>query len=115
MEDVSFYRKLDPENIDHYNKFPNQTREPRIALYEDDEMFFGTEDTQPELYNPQERETVEFGKFESYEKSVEKFMDTLTVFEKSGNLFFDSIVYGVIHRLMEGKGDFKKMTLNMWD
>ena len=23
MEDVSFYRKLDPENIDHYYKFPN--------------------------------------------------------------------------------------------
>ena len=25
MEDVSLYRKLDPENIDHYDKFPNQT------------------------------------------------------------------------------------------
>ena len=47
MEDVSFYRKLDPENIDHYNKFPNQTFDPRVVVYEDDEMFFGTEDTQP--------------------------------------------------------------------
>ena len=25
MEDVSFYRKLDPENLNHYNKFPNCT------------------------------------------------------------------------------------------
>ena len=25
MEDVSFYRKLDPENLKHYNKFPNWT------------------------------------------------------------------------------------------
>ena len=24
-EDVSLYRKLDPENIDDYDKFPNQT------------------------------------------------------------------------------------------
>ena len=39
MEDVGFYRKLDPENIDHYNKFPNQTRDPRVAVYEDDECF----------------------------------------------------------------------------
>ena len=39
MEDVSFYRKLDPENIDHYNKFPKQTRDSRVPLYEDDEMF----------------------------------------------------------------------------
>ena len=64
MEDVSFYRKLDPENIDHYNKFPNQTLDPRIVVYEDDEMFFGTEDTQPELYDLQDRETVESDKFE---------------------------------------------------
>ena len=71
MEDVSFYRKFDPENIDHYNtftnqtrdpkvavkfdpenidhcdtsEFTNQTRDPRVAIYEDDEMVFGTEDT----------------------------------------------------------------------
>ena len=27
-EDVSFYRKLDPDNLDDYYKFPNQTRDP---------------------------------------------------------------------------------------
>ena len=32
MEGVSFFRKLDPENYDHYNKFPNQTRDPRSAV-----------------------------------------------------------------------------------
>ena len=77
MEDVSFYRKLDPENIDHYNKFPNQTRDPRVAVSEDDEMFFGTEDTQPELYAPENRECVEFDKFEGFEKPAKKFKDTL--------------------------------------
>ena len=55
MEDVSFYRKFDPENLDHYNTFTNQTRDPRVVVYEDDEMFFGTEDTQSELYDPEVR------------------------------------------------------------
>ena len=56
MEDVSFYRKFDPENLDHYNTFTNQTRDPRVMLYEDDEMFFGTENTQSELCDPEVRE-----------------------------------------------------------
>ena len=77
MEDVSFCTKLDPENIDHYNKFPNQTRDPRVAVYEDDEMFFVTEDTQPELHAPENRECVEFDKFEGFEKPAKKFKDTL--------------------------------------
>ena len=72
MEDVSFYKTFDPENIDQYNKFPNQTRNPKDAVYEDDEMFFGTEDTQPEIFAPENREHVEFDKFEGFEKSVKK-------------------------------------------
>ena len=77
MEDVSFYRKLDPGNIDNYIKFLNQTRNPRVAVYEVDEMFFGTKVTQPELLAPKNRENVEFDKFEGYEKSVKKFMNAL--------------------------------------
>ena len=103
MEDVSFYRKLDPENIDHYNKFPNQTRDHRAAVYEDDEMFFGTDDTQPELFTPENGECVEFDKFEGFEKSVKKFKDTLQNFKNTGNPFFDSIVYGVMFRISDGK------------
>ena len=77
MEVESFYRKLDPGNIDNYIKFPNQTRGPRVAVYEVDEMFFGTKDTQPELLAPKNRENVEFDKFEGYEKSAKKFMNAL--------------------------------------
>ena len=44
-EGVSFYRNVDLSNIDNYNKFPNQTRDPRSAVYEDNEMFFDVEDT----------------------------------------------------------------------
>ena len=36
--DISCYRKLDPHNLEHYNRFPNQTRNPISAVYEDDEF-----------------------------------------------------------------------------
>lgn len=51
------------DNIDKYNKFPNQTRHPRSDIYEDNEMFFGTDDTQPELYAPENRKMVNFDFF----------------------------------------------------
>ena len=51
-DELNFYRKFDPEDRSQYSKFPNQTTDPRVAVYEDDEMFFGTEDQQPELYAP---------------------------------------------------------------
>ena len=101
MEDVSFYRKWDPGNIDDYIKFPNQTRDPGVAVYEDDEMFFGSEGMQTELFAPENRENVEFYKFEGYEKSVKKFMDALQNFENSDNPFFDSIVYGLMCKITE--------------
>ena len=43
-------------------------------------MLFGTEDTQPELYAPRSRENVKFDKFNSYEKIVKIFMNTLQKF-----------------------------------
>ena len=88
MEDVSFYRKLDPGNIDNYIKFPNQTRNPRVAVYEVNEMFFGTKDTQPELLAPKNRENVEFDKFEGYEKSVKKFMNAFQNVKTARGPFF---------------------------
>ena len=103
MEDESFSRTFDPENIDQYNKFSNQTRSPKDAVYEDNEMFFGTEDTQPELFAPGDRERVEFDKFEGFEKSVKKFKDTLQNFKNSDNPFFDSILYGIMFKRPEGK------------
>ena len=64
MKDVNIYKTLESENIDHYSKFSNQTRDPRVAVYEDDEMYFGTEDTPPEFFAPEDRESSEFNKFE---------------------------------------------------
>lgn len=102
-KDVIFYSKLDPGNIDHYYKFPNQTRDPTVAGYEEHEMYFGTEDQQPELYVPQNRESVEFDKFSGLERSVKKLKKTLQSFENSDNPFFDSIIYGVIYKMTKGK------------
>ena len=55
-------------------------------------MYFGDEDTQPELYAPENRESVEFDKFVGFEKSVKKFKDTLQNFGNSDDPFFDSIL-----------------------
>ena len=38
-DDVRFYRQLDPDNLEHYPKFPNQTRDPILTVYEEDELF----------------------------------------------------------------------------
>ena len=39
--------------------------------------FFGVEDTQPELYNPMNREFVTFDKFKGFESYISKFRKTL--------------------------------------
>ena len=40
-EDVSFYRQLDPENINDYSRINGQTRNPVETIYEDDTPFYG--------------------------------------------------------------------------
>ena len=65
---LSFYRNVD--SIDECNKFPNQTSDPRSAVYEDHEMFLGVDDTQPGLYASENREILNFDLFKGSEKSV---------------------------------------------
>ena len=52
---VSFCRQLDLENIEDYPKFTNSTKKPKEAVYEDEEPYFGEKDTQPKLYDPEEK------------------------------------------------------------
>ena len=52
-EDVSFYRQLDPLNVNEYPKFPGQTRNPLDAIFEDDTHHYGNEDGQTELHAPE--------------------------------------------------------------
>ena len=84
-KDVSFYRQLNPVNLDDYPKFRGQTRDPVEVTYEDDTPFYGHEDKQPELYAPENRESVSFDKVEGSEKSIEKFTKALKNFEDSEN------------------------------
>ena len=96
-EDVSFYRQLDPINLDDYPKFHGQTRNPIKVIYEDDTPFSGHENQQPELYASEDRESVSFNKFEGFEKSIEKLKNTLKNFEDSENQLFDAVIYGIVH------------------
>ena len=84
-EDVSFYRQLDPTNLDNYLKFNGQTRNRIKEIYEDNAPFYGHEHQQPELCAPEDRESVSFDKFEGFEKSIKKFKKTLKNFEGSEN------------------------------
>lgn len=72
-EDVSFYRGGSPFDINGHPKFNGQSRNPLKAIYADDELNYGHEDQQPELYAPEDRNFVTFDKFEGFEKSIERF------------------------------------------
>ena len=100
-DDVIFYRNLGPQNADHYNKFPNQTRDPVSVVYDDDEMYFDEEDLQPELYAPEGVDNVKFDDFSGFEKSIKKFYNTLKNFEDSDNQFFDAVIYRLIYKYLE--------------
>ena len=79
-EDISFYQNLN--NQDQYYNFPNQTQNVRDAIAEDCEMYFGEgKDSQPELYTPEDRDSVEFD-FLGFQKCIKKFKDTLKNFKE---------------------------------
>ena len=72
-------------------------------MYEDDKSYYGGEDTQPELYDPENRDFVNFDKFAGFEKSVQKFKETLKNFDRSENSLFDAIIYGAMYYKSDGK------------
>ena len=100
-EGVSFYRQLEPENIEHYQKFPNSTKNLK-EVYQDNEPYFGKEDTQPKLYDPEDRNFVDFDKFVGFEKSVKKFKGTLKNFKDIENSFINTIIYSLMSYKSEG-------------
>ena len=71
-EGVRFYRERSSQNLSDYPKFHNQTRDPIEGIFSDTESYFG-EDAQPERFAPKNRETVDFDKFNDFEKYAEKF------------------------------------------
>ena len=107
-EDISFYRQLDPENIDNYPKFNSTTRNPINAIYEDDFPFYGHEDQQPELYALKDRKSISFDKFEGFEKHIIKFKKTLKNFEGSENQLLHAVIYGIMHYRCDGEPRVKE-------
>ena len=93
--------------LSFYRKFVNQTKDPRVAIYEesDDATFVDTRDLQPELYAVENRDVVIFDEFTDYEKYVTKFQKSLSSFEdtRTENSFFDAVIYGLLFKLLEGK------------
>ena len=69
---VSFYQNLDPHNAEYYNKFPMQTRDPVSAICNDNGMYFGEEDPQPELYASEGIGNVQFDYFSGFEKKLKE-------------------------------------------
>ena len=113
QEDVSFYRQLDPNNIEDYPKFHGQTRDPIEAIYVDDTPFYGHEDQQPEPHAPEDREHVSFDKFEGFERSIEKFKKTLKNFKDSKNQLFDAVIYGIMYHKCNGEQVVKEKIIEV--
>ena len=59
-EDRSFHRDLN--NRENYPRFSNQTRNPIEVVNESEEEYYG-EDDMPELFDPENREEVNFDLF----------------------------------------------------
>ena len=108
MEDTNFYRRLDLDNINNYYKFQNQIRYPILATYEDNVLFYGNENSQPEFFAPVDRCGAELDKFDGSDKLIKNLKENLNIFEETDNPFFDSILYGVMHNSLDPKNSFKK-------
>ena len=93
MEEESISFSKDLTNLNRYPKFKGQTRNLIDATYSDVESYFG-EDEQSELYAPENRDTVEFDKFE---KSAENLKKTLLRSDEVENHLFFSVVYGIMY------------------
>lgn len=70
-ESISFYRQRESQKVEDYPKYEGQVRDPIEAIYSDDELYYG-EDNQLDLYCPEEREYIQFDKFEGFEKKRQK-------------------------------------------
>ena len=112
-EEVSFHREWDPNNIKDYPKFHGQIRDSIKVIQEENILFYGHEDQQPELYAAEDREHVSFDKFEGFEKSVEKFKKTLRNFKDSKNQHFDAVTYGVMSNKCNGEQFAKEKMIDV--
>ena len=98
QESISFYR--DPSVLENYPRFRNQTRNPIDVINEEIEDYFGN-DNQPELYEPEVRDNVEFDFSNDYKKAAEKFKKTLVCFSDVENHLFYAVIYELMFKKTE--------------
>ena len=84
QEEASFYKSVD--NNDRV-KFSNQTRNPDNVVNELEDEYYG-EDDMPELFDPENREDVEFDSFDNYSDKSQIFKNSLLHFADVDNQFF---------------------------
>ena len=95
-QDRSFYRSHD--NNAERATFFNQEK---IADPNDfDGEYFG-DDNQPELFDPENAEDVEFNTFENDQDLSSAFKKSLLRFEKTENPFLFAVIYGIMYQKLK--------------
>ena len=92
QEEASFCRSVD--NNEHI-QFSNQTRNPDEVVDESEDEYSG-EDDMPELFDPENREDVEFDSFDNYSDKSPIFKKSLLRFADVENQFFYAVLYGIM-------------------
>ena len=95
-QNPSFYRSL--ENSLERVKFINQ--ETNVDPNDFDGEYFA-DDNQPELYDPENAENVEFNTFENNQDLSSAFKKCLLRFEKTDNPFLYAIIFGVMYQKLK--------------
>ena len=100
QEDESFYRNLN--NREEYVNFSKQTKNPIEVVNEEEPDYFGEADM-PELFDPEDREQVDFDLFDSSSDRSMKFRESLLYFSNDvKNQFSDVVIYGLMHLKLKG-------------
>ena len=71
---ASFYRSVN--NLENYFHFSGQTKNPIELTTRENIDQFG-DDNQPKLFDPEDREKVEFDEFENYKTKAQNFKTSL--------------------------------------
>ena len=97
---ASFYRSVN--NLENYFLFSGQTKNPIELTTRENIDQFG-DDNQPKLFDPEDREKVEFDEFENYKTKAQDFKTSLLNFKEDvENKFFYAVIYGILHIKLNG-------------
>ena len=100
--EVDFYRMVDNEK--QYFKFANQSKNAMVELNKEYDHFFGENEDQHELFEPENPEKIELDNFKDSGMYSNMFYKTLN-FTKNDKTFFNAIIYGVSYLTLKKTGD----------